>query len=123
MVTVCSDWPVEVERGPNWLFVRLLPGDGDRAPANGLAEALWALLDKHFIYRLVLELDDTPLISSELVEQIRQLRAWIDQRGGRLRLCGAGDQVRAALQDFGVDPLNCCGSRNEALLGAQGSAD
>ena len=57
MLTVASGCTLDVERGPDWLLVRIR--NLDRAePETPLAEQLWALLEQHFTYRLVLELDE-----------------------------------------------------------------
>ena len=43
-----------VDRGPDWLFVRL---HDDSQPSDNLADRLWQLMEKHFVYRLVLEME------------------------------------------------------------------
>ena len=56
MEDVCEDWGVDVDRGPDWLFVRLRPGTQD---PGDMADKLWKLADRHFVYRLVLEMDQS----------------------------------------------------------------
>jgi hypothetical protein len=79
---------LDIERGPNWLFVRVRqcrPGDPD---AESLAERVSSALDQHFIYRVVLELEDATLPCDRLIEELQTLDQWIQDRHGVLRLCG-----------------------------------
>ena len=83
-----------VERGPDWLFVRLRP---DQDHLDGVAERLWSLLDKHFIYRLVLEMDEVDFLPSQLIGQLVMLQKRVLQHGGALRLCGLSESCAQAL--------------------------
>ena len=57
MLQTAAGWGLDVDRGPDWIFVRVHPRDGfDDAP--GLAESVWTVLEQHFIYRVVLEIDE-----------------------------------------------------------------
>ena len=58
MLTSAGGCDLAVERGPDWLLVRLRNLDFLAPDAPPLAEQLWSLLQQHFTYRLVLELDD-----------------------------------------------------------------
>jgi anti-sigma B factor antagonist len=90
MVTaqVAAGWRLNVERGPDWIFVRLQPAiDGDIDEAS-LAEKIWALLEQNFTYRLVLELDCVQLLQSYMIAQMVLLSKRIHSHGGMLRLCG-----------------------------------
>ena len=88
MVGVADGWVFNVTRGPDWLFVRLKTAPPDQLRSCELAECLWSLSEQHFIYRLVVELDEIPLFDQEAIEQLCLLRDRIEQRGGVLRLCG-----------------------------------
>ena len=83
-----------VGRGPGWLFVRIRP---DVHRLDHLADQLWTLLNKHFIYRLVLEMDEVELLSSQLIGQLVMLQKRVMQHDGALRLCGLTAQCAAAL--------------------------
>ena len=90
MVTaqVAAGWRLNVERGPDWIFVRLQPAiDGDIDEAS-LAERIWSLLEQNFTYRLVLELDRVELLQSYMIAQMVLLSKRIHSHGGMLRLCG-----------------------------------
>jgi anti-anti-sigma factor len=90
MVTaqVAAGWRLNVERGPDWIFVRLQPAvDGDVDEAS-LAEKIWSLLEQNFTYRLVLELEHVELLQSYMIAQMVLLSKRIHSHGGMLRLCG-----------------------------------
>ena len=83
-----------VDRGPDWLFVRLRP---DAHHLDDVAERLWTLLEKHFIYRLVLEMDEVELLPSLLIGQLVMLQKRVLQHDGALRLCGLSPSCAGAL--------------------------
>ena len=70
MLATVPGWELDVERGPDWLLVKV------KGPANGapstpsLAECLWSLCERHFTYRLVLELDQVEVLTSHLIGQL-----------------------------------------------------
>jgi hypothetical protein len=83
---------LDVERGPNWLFVRVRkcrPGDPE---VLSLAQCVASALDQHFIYRVVLELEEAALPCDRLIEELRVLDQWIQDHHGVLRLCGLPSQ-------------------------------
>jgi len=89
---VGSGWDFEVERGPDWLFVRprrlsangSLPGDDCAAK---FAEQVWTLLEQQFTHRLVLELGEIDRLTSELVGQLICLHKRIHTHDGLMRVC------------------------------------
>jgi anti-anti-sigma factor len=83
-----------VDRGPDWLFVRLRP-DYDRL--DGVADRLWELLNQQFIHRLVLEMDEVEFLPSVLMGQLVMLHKRVLQHDGALRLCGLSPQCAEAL--------------------------
>jgi anti-anti-sigma regulatory factor len=88
MPTISCEWELGVERGPNWLLVKVgqpLASPWEMPP---LADTLKLLMEEHFTYRLVLELDDSDLLSSELIGEFVALDKWIRERQGVMRLCG-----------------------------------
>jgi anti-anti-sigma regulatory factor len=89
-----------VERGPDWLFVRLRP-DADHL--DNVANRLWSLLDKHFIYRLVLEMDEVEMLPSLLIGQLIMLHKRILYHDGALRLCGLSRPCAEALHFCRLD--------------------
>ena len=87
----------EVDRGPNCLLVKI-KGLEDSADAPPLARKLWSLLEQHFTYRLVLEMDEVDLLDSHLIGQLLALGKRIEDRDGILRLCGLSEQSRRVLE-------------------------
>jgi anti-anti-sigma factor len=111
----CKDWGIDVDRGPDWLFVRLRPGTQE--PAD-MADKLWSLADRHFIYRLVLEMDKVSMLPSRLMGQLVTLQKRVLQRQGALRLCGLSDQCAEALHFCRLDKaLPTFNSREDAVMG------
>lgn len=88
MVQVATPWQFAVERGPDWLFVRLTPPANPLESAAGVADQLWQMMQQHFVNRLVLEMDQVPLLSSDLIGQLVMLHKRIVMHGGLLRLAG-----------------------------------
>jgi anti-anti-sigma factor len=118
MEAVCDDWGVDVDRGPDWLFVKLNPGKHE---PSDMAERLWSLANRHFIYRLVLEMDKVDQIPSRLMGQLITLQKRILQREGALRLCGLTPECAEALHFCRLDkalPNYEC--REDAVLGSRG---
>jgi anti-anti-sigma factor len=114
------DWGVDVDRGPDWLFVRLHPGSDD---PRDMADKLWSLADRHFIYRLVLEMDQLETIPSRLMGQLVTLQKRVLQRQGALRLCGLTPECAQALHFCRLDqalPNYDC--RESAVMGARRQA-
>ncbi len=124
----------EVERGPDWLFVRLpdlcrsdlgrsdlgrkdlgrtngkrtkadAPGENTGLHVEHLADHLWNLLNQHFIYRLVLEMEQVSLFSSSLMGQLVMLQKRVLQHDGALRLCGLSPQCQQALHICRLDQV------------------
>jgi len=57
MVQIAEGWELDVDRGPDWLFVRPRNVGPQATDTPPLAEQIWSLLQQHFTDRLVLELD------------------------------------------------------------------
>ena len=119
MIQTDLGWRYEVNRGPDWIFVRLRPcDDGGVDSSASLADRLWSVLDQCFTYRLVLELDEVPIMQSYLIGQLVQLAKRISAQGGMLRLCGlspANQEVIRLCRLDGCLPLY--GSRSDAVMG------
>jgi anti-anti-sigma factor len=82
-----SAWDCEVERGPDWVFVRLCPMSEGGVDEHSLADRIWSILEQSFTYRLVLELDGVELMQSCFIAQLVMLSKRIHSHGGILRLC------------------------------------
>jgi anti-anti-sigma factor len=100
MTELLGSKELEVERGPDWLFVRLRP---DHEQLDQVAEQLWVLLNKHFVYRLVLEMDEVDFFPSMLMGQLVMLQKRVLQHDGALRLCGLSPECEQALHFCRLD--------------------
>lgn len=120
MLKLAHGWHLDVERGPDWLFVRLHPvSDADEYPAE-LADLLWTLLRRHITSRLVLELDDLPVLRRELIEQLVLLHERIHADGGLMRICGLSESHRTALRSCRLsDRFPSYQNREDAVMGHQ----
>jgi anti-anti-sigma factor len=111
-------WTTDVERGPDWLFLRV------HAPAKaadeGLADTVWQTMQQHLAKRVVLEMDDLKLLHSRLIGQLVLLHKRICTNGGTLRVCGLNDASQAAIRATRLDSqLPCYRDRTEALMGTR----
>jgi anti-anti-sigma factor len=109
---------MEVDRGPGCLFLRLKSPSEPASEAPEVAEEVWSLLETHFVYRLVLELDGVELLHSHLLGQLVLLDNRIREHNGMMRLCGLSPFNQRVLRTHGLDVrLPTYGDREEALMG------
>ncbi len=108
------------ERGPDWLLVRVANLDEAETDAPQLAERIWRLLQQHFTYRLVLELDQIRLLTSRLIAQLLQLHGRIEKHSGVIRLCGLSAVNREVLHTCRLDDrLPAYENRRAAVMGRE----
>ncbi len=119
MLAVAAGYEFDVDRGPDWLWIRVRSVETGSSPAGSLAEDVKELVEKHFIYRVVLELHRIPELSSQLIGELVELDRYILRHDGVLRVCGLSAEGRAMLQVCGRDDL-CLAyeTREEAILGS-----
>jgi anti-anti-sigma regulatory factor len=118
MRAVATGWELDVERGPDWLIVQVRFSDPASRDSSSLADQLWALLDRHFIYRLVLDVSELRLLTSRIVDQLLLLDEQIHEHGGVMRLCGMSTKNQRVLRRRGlVDRFPSYGSVQEAVMG------
>jgi anti-anti-sigma regulatory factor len=84
---VARGWEFEVDRGPDWLFVRPRRQRPVSAEAPNLADHLWSLLEQHLTHRLVLELGDLDCLDDGVVEQLLALQQRLGAQDGVMRIC------------------------------------
>jgi anti-anti-sigma factor len=121
MLATTTGWDLDLERGPGCLFIRLRPGTCERLPETSLAERIWALLEQHLAYCLVLEMDEVDLLDSDLLGQIAALASRIDVHDGMVRLCGVSPESRETLHRANLsDSLPAYSSRQDAMFGRCG---
>ncbi len=118
MLAIAPGWELDVQRGPDWLLVKVKGPKESTLETPPLADALWSLLERHFTYRLVLELDQVDVMGSCLIGQLIKLYKRIREHDGVMRLCG--------LSSCNVDVLRTCNlderflpyqDREEAVMG------
>ena len=119
MYETISGWELDVERGPNWLFVKVKGPKEANGDAFSLAERVWTLLQEHLADRLILELDDVGLFNSSLLGQLVLLHKRIGSHGGVMRLCGLSPHNQAVLHCCRLDErFSCYPTREEAVRGS-----
>lgn len=118
LLELAPGWTMDLERGPDWLYVRLRPPLEAVSSEIDLAETVWEKLEQSFTYRLVLELDELPMMRSWIVSELVKLQKRIVAHGGMLRLCGLSDANHEVLR---LCRLQDCfpqyHSRNDAVMG------
>jgi hypothetical protein len=121
-----QDSDLIVERGPGWLFVRLVApvatatsGDDAVPPTDGgLADRVWSLLRTHHTQRLVLECAGIDDSRGGLAAEIARLSGRLRDEGGTIRVCGLPASAQAALAaDATVPPLPSFANRTDAVVG------
>lgn len=118
MLATAPGCELDVERGPDWLLVTVRSVREDPSDSSPLADHLWSLMERHFTYRLVLELDRVPVLNSYLIGQLVQLRKRVDERSGTLRLCGLSPYNRRVLRKCRLDDFFLpYQTRQEAVMG------
>jgi len=112
-----------VDRGPNWLFITLRPKRRFADDIEHIADELWSIASRHFIYRLVLELEELREIPTAMVEQLVALQDRLAQCGGSLRICGLpADGALKTCEGEADTALPIYATRQEAVLGGDAVA-
>ena len=122
MLEIAPGWQADVDRGPDWLFVKFRNPGQDASPPATMAERFWELLQQHGVYRLILEMDQIEVLYSFLIGQLVLLHKRISVQGGLMRLCGLSPHNRQVLELCRLDdrfyPYR---NREEAVLGHRNS--
>ena len=111
-------WNFDVERGPDWLFVRPHRLKTSTQNAPPFAEQVWTLLEQHFTHRLVLEMGDVDELDSDLAGQLLSLYKRIHAHDGILRVCELSPNSEEVLHVCCVESHfgHYC-NREEAVMG------
>ncbi len=118
MPALAEAWELDVDRGPDWLLVKVKSHHGDRSAQVPLSEAVWQLLQRHLIHRVVLELDQVEVLDSHLIGQLVKLYKRIRSHDGVMRLCGLSTYNRQVLHVCQLDDrLLPYADREEAVMG------
>ncbi|MCU0962109.1 MAG: hypothetical protein MUF48_18600 [Pirellulaceae bacterium] len=112
------DWGLHVERGPNWLFIRLIRCPDQPGQLGTLARCIADVLDQHLVNRVVLELNEAACPCERLVVELQQLDAWMQTHHGVLRVCGVpAHYVRRLRRTHFTDRFPLYQDREEAVWG------
>ena len=120
MVQIASGWSFDVDRGPDWVFVRLKEDGTTSTPQPPLADTLLEVLKRHFAHRLVVEMDEVTLLRSFVLGQLLQVHKQVQTEGGIMRLCGLSETNQQVLQAMRLDGrLPNYADRVEAVRGSR----
>ena len=97
MPNMACGWDLEIDRGPDWLFVRLKKHKHRAHEPAAVGEVLWLLLEQHSAHRLMLEMDQVETLDEKLIGQLAALDDRICEHGGIMRMCGMKPQHRQLL--------------------------
>jgi hypothetical protein len=115
---ISPGWTIEVERGPDWLFIRLHGERSSETEDLDLAEPLWLLMQQHFTNRIALELDDVLVLHGRMISELVRLQERIEAQGGLLRICGLSDSNQQLLRSLDVaDRFPQYATREAAVMG------
>lgn len=103
MSVIAPGWEADVQRGPDWLIVKVRIDRRVEMDCPELATGIWDLMQRHFTYRLVLELDQVDVLNSHLIGQLIRLYKLIRERDGVMRLCGLSPYNVKVLQTCRLD--------------------
>ncbi|MDX1948541.1 MAG: STAS domain-containing protein [Pirellulaceae bacterium] len=118
LVDLAPQWSLEIDRGPDWLFVRVLPPQGGDTGEFPIAEAIWERLEQSFCHRVVLELDQIKLLRSWLVGELVRLHKRLAAREGLMRLTGLSAANEEVLHIARLsDRFPVYRNRTEAVMG------
>jgi hypothetical protein len=118
MVTAPEDRCRVVGRGPNWLFVRATASRPPQAGEPSLVEQVWDLSSKHFVYRVVLEMQAVEVVDQRLASELHELHDLLAEHAGALRLCGLRPELAApVLAAAHCESLHNHVDRHAAIVG------
>lgn len=103
-------WGVTVERGPDWLFLRLEAPSGAPGAEDGrggrLADRICDMIRESHAHRVVLELDRVQSIDDDLIGAIADVGTRVRDEGGLIRVCGLTQpnlqRLRTTVQESGL---------------------
>lgn len=120
MSTVATkrDWSIEFDRGPEWLFAKLiLPARADLSDLR-LAETIWQAMEQQFVHRVVLEMEQVEMLRSALIGQIVLLHKRVQSHDGLLRLSGMTARHADVMKVTGLDErFPAYENREQAVMG------
>src|SRR5437773_12556873 len=120
LLELAPEWTTEIDRGPDWLFIRPQPPQGGSNGEVPLAVMIWQKLEQCFCYRVVLELDHLPVLRSWMIGELVRLHKRVTTNGGMLRVCGLNSEAAAVLRICRLaDRFPSYRNRTEAVMGCR----
>lgn len=118
LLELAPQWAMDIDRGPDWLFIKLVPPrDGDNGELP-LAEMIWKKLEQCFCYRVVIELDDVGYLRSWMIGELVRLHKRVTTQGGMLRLSGVSPEADTVLRICRLsDRFPAYRNRTDAVMG------
>ena len=118
LLELAPGWAMDLERGPDWLYVHVQPPLDPSSAEINLAETVWEKLEQAFTYRLVLELDELPVMRSWMIGELVKLHKRIMAHDGMLRICGLSDANQEVLRMCRLaNRFPQYPTRNDAVMG------
>jgi len=118
LLELAPEWTLDIDRGPDWLFVRLRPPPHGETGEIALAEMIWQKLEQCFCHRVVVELDDVTFLRSWMVGQLVRLHKRVTMQGGMVRLCGVSEANEDVLRIARLhDRFPAYRNRTDAVMG------
>ncbi len=117
MIELETGWTLSVERGPDWLFVKLYCDDETVQDVPPLAERIWEIYQQHFVHRLVLECEGVKRLHSRLLAELIALHRRVKRQGGVMRVSGLSPLNQDVLHAAHLDNyLHSYATRADAVL-------
>ena len=118
LLELAPDWSLAIDRGPDWMFIRLKPPSGGDTGEIPLAEMIWERMEQSFCCRVVLEFDDVKLLRSWMIGQLVRLHKRVTNQGGMLRVSGLSPANEAVLRICRLDDhIPNYRNRTDAVMG------
>jgi len=118
LLELAPEWSMELDRGPDWLFVKLQPPRGGDTGEIPLAEMIWQKLQQSFCHRVVLELDEVGYLRSWMIGELVRLHKRVTSSGGMVRLSGVSPEADTVLRICRLsDRFPAYRNRTDAVMG------
>jgi anti-anti-sigma factor len=98
LLELAPEWTMDIDRGPDWLFIRLQPPHHGDTGEIALAEMIWQKLEQCFCNRVVLEMDGVDFLRSWMIGELVRLHKRVTANGGMLRISGLSREAEAVLR-------------------------
>ena len=105
MQELTAGWSLDVDRGPGWIFVTLHGPRSGEVEGVPIAEQIWSVLENCMTYRVVVEMQDVPLLRSYLIGQLVRLNKRVASHAGVMRLAGMSNANQTALAASRLDSI------------------